>query len=124
MDGVFRKMSLGVVLVVAYAVLWALFDLLALLPGNPSFSSDWGLVGALLIQGLLVWRLFYGSTLAWALGLIMALGTGASMVLVGPPFGATEVLFAVVCLAQVGVLLTPPLRGLIWPHRPTPPASA
>jgi hypothetical protein len=109
--------------VVAYAMLWALLDLVILLPGNPTFSSRWGLVGALLIQSLLVWGLAYGSVLAWAFGLLMALGAVASVSLVGPPIGATEVLFAVVCVVQAGVLLTPPLLGLVWSKRETPPVS-
>jgi hypothetical protein len=60
--------------------------------------------------------------LAWAFGLFMALGGVASVLLVGLPIGVTEALFAVVCLAQAGVLLTPPV--LVWSQRQTPPASA
>ena len=109
--------------VVVYAVLWGLLDLVVLLPGNPTFTSGWGLGGALLIQGLLVWRLAYGSVLAWAFGLLMALGAVASVSLVGAPIGVTEILFAVVCLVQAGVLLTPPLLGPVWSNRQAPPAS-
>ena len=104
--------------IAAYALLWALLDLLVMLPGNSlTFSSFWGLVGSLVIQGLLVWRLASGSGLAWAFGLLIALGTLASVFLVGPPFGAGEILVAVVCLAQGGLLL-------VWPLRQPPPASA
>ena len=108
--------------VFVYAVLWALLDLVVLLPGNPTFSSGWGLVGSVVIQSLVVWRLSHGSLLAWAFGLFMALGGVASVLLVGLPIGVTEALFAVVCLAQAGVLLTPPV--LVWSQRQTPPASA
>jgi hypothetical protein len=107
--------------VVIYAVLWALLDLVVLLPGNPTFSSGWGWLGSVGIQSLVVWRLAHGSVLAQAFGLFMALGGVASVLLVGPPIGVTEALFAVVCLAQAGVLLTP---VLVWSRRQTPPASA
>lgn len=108
--------------VFVYAVLSALVDLVVLLPGNPAFSSGWGLVGSVVIQSLVVWRLARGSVLAWALGVLMGLGGVASVLLVGLPIGATEALLAVVCLAQAGILLTPPV--LAWPQRRTPPASA
>ena len=111
-------------LVIAYAVLTALLDFVVFLPGNPSFSSTWGLAGVVLIQSLLVWRLAYGSALAWLFGLLFALGTVASILLAGPSIGATEILFVVVCLAQAGVLLSPSVLGLVWSQRETPPAAA
>jgi hypothetical protein len=84
----------------------------------------WRLVGSVLIQGLLVWRLARGSALAWTLGLFMALGAVASLFLQAAPFGVAVSIIVVVCLAQAGVLLTPPLLGLVWSQRRTPPASA
>lgn len=111
-------------LVIAYAVLTALLDLVVLLPGNPSPSSIWGLVGLVLIQSLLVWRLTYGSALAWLFGLLSALGAVASVPLAGPPIGVTETVFVVVCLAQAGVLLTPAVLGRVWSQRETPRAAA
>jgi hypothetical protein len=111
-------------LVVAYAVLTALLVVVVLLPGNPSFSSTWGMVGAVLIQSLLAWRLALGSAFAWLFGLLSALGAVASVLLVGSPIGVTEILFVVVCLAQAGVLLTPVVLGLVWSQRETPAAAA
>ena len=111
-------------LVVAYAALTALLDLVVWLPGNPTFSSTWGPLGAVLIQSLLVWRLASGSAFAWLFGLLSALGAVASVSLAGSPIGVTEILFAVVCLAQAGVLLTPPLLGLVWSRRASPPTAA
>jgi Na+/melibiose symporter-like transporter len=110
--------------IVVYAMLWALLDLVALLPGNPTFSSNWGLVGSLLIQSLVVWRLANGSALAWLFGLLMALGAVVFIPLTGPPFDATEIAFAVVCLAQAGVLLAPPVRCSVWPDHKTPTTAA
>jgi hypothetical protein len=111
-------------LLVVYAVLTALLDLVVLLPGNPTFSSGWGLVGAVLVQIVLVWQLARGSVTAWALGLLFAVGGGASVAVIGPPIGATEILFVIACLAQAAVLLTRPLRELVFSPRPTGAASA
>lgn len=109
--------------VAIYAGLFALLDLVVLLPGDPSFSRG-GLVGSLLIQGLLVWRLSYGSVLAWAFGLLIALGGVASIFLAAIPFDLDVTLIVILCLAQAAVLLAPPLRRVVWPTRRTPPASA
>jgi len=100
-------------LVVAYSALWALIDLVAVLPGsNLGFSSVWGFVGSLLVQGLLVWRLSLGSSLAWGSGLFTALGSVVFLGLTGPTIGVAEILFVILCLAQAVVLLFPqPGRG-------------
>jgi hypothetical protein len=110
-------------LLVAYAGLWALLDLVAALPGsNPSFSSTSGLIASVFLQCLLIWRLSLGSAAAWAFGLFMALGTVAFLILAAVALGVAATFIMVVCLSQAGVLLTPPLRRLVW--RSTPPASA
>ncbi|HET8822057.1 MAG TPA: hypothetical protein VFM57_10970 [Thermoleophilaceae bacterium] len=112
-------------MLIFYAGLWALLDLVALLPhSDPSFSSTRGAVAGVLIQGLLLWRLARGSALAWTFGLLMALGAVASLFLQATPFGAAMTLIVVVCLAQARVLLTPPLIGLVRSQRRMPPASA
>jgi hypothetical protein len=108
---------------VAYAVLLALLDLVVLLPGNPYFASTWGAIGAVAFQAWLVWRLDHGSGLAWGLGLLTSLGSLPFVVLQGSPIGVTETLFVIVCLAQAWVLLSPPVRALVWPRRDTPPAA-
>lgn len=121
-----RSGSLVRQLLVVYAGLWALLDLVALLPrSNPSFSSTWGVVGSVVIQCLLVWRLSLGSAIAWGFGLFMALGSAVSLALVDPTtIGVSESLFVVLCLAQATVLVTPPIRRLVWFQRQTPPAAA
>jgi hypothetical protein len=113
-------------LLAAYAGLWALLDVLAVLPGsNPSFSSTSGLLASVFIQCLLIWRLSLGSAVAWAIGLFMALGSVASLFLMGaPPVGLTEALFVVILFAQTGVLLTPPIRALVRSQGHTPSAAA
>ena len=113
-------------LLVVYAGLWALLDLVALLPqSNPSFSSNWGVVASVFIQCLLVWRLSLGSTVAWRFGLFMALGSVVSLALMdATPIGVSESLFVVLSLAQAGVLLTPAVRHLVRSQHKTPPAAA
>jgi hypothetical protein len=109
--------------VVVYAALWGVLDLVVLLPGDSvSFSAGWGFVGSILIQGLLVWRLARGSALAWTFGLLMSLGAVASLFLMAASVDVALTLIAVVCLAQAGVLLTPPM--LVLSRRQPPPASA
>jgi hypothetical protein len=108
-----------------YAGLWALLDLVALLPNsNPSFSSNWGVVASVIIQCLLVWRLSLGSAVAWGFGLLMAVGSVLSLALADATIGVTESFFTVVCLAQAGVLLTPAVRRLVRSHHKAPPAAA
>jgi hypothetical protein len=110
-------------LLVLYAGLWALLDLIAVLrASNPSFSSVWGLFASVLFQCLLVWRLSLGSAFAWGFGLFVALGAVAWLFLAAAPLDIAVTFIVVVCLAQAGVLLTPSLRGFV--RRPTPPASA
>jgi hypothetical protein len=113
-------------LLVAYAGLWALLDLVAVLPGsNPSFTSTSGLVASVLIQCLLIWRLSLGSVVAWGIGLFMALGSVVSLVLMDAfSVGLTEAVFVAICFAQAGVLLAPPLRALVRSQRHTPSAAA
>jgi hypothetical protein len=108
--------------IVAYGFLAALLNLVVVLPGDPTFSSTWGLIGSVLIQGLVIWRLAHGSFVAWLFGLLFALGGVASVALVGQPFGVTEILFALVCFGQAGVLLTRP--SLRWPPPEKPAAAA
>jgi hypothetical protein len=113
-------------LLVAYAGLSVLLDLIAALPGsNPGFSSTWGLVASVFIQCVFVWRLSLGSALAWGFGLFMALGSFVSLVVMDAlPVGVTEALFLAICFAQAGVLLAPPIRALARSQRHTPSAAA
>lgn len=113
-------------LIVAYAALSALLDLIAAFPGsNPSFSSVWGLVATVLIQSLLIWRLSRGSVIAWWFCLFLAIWPLVAIALMGAGLGPALVLVRVVFVAQTGVLLAPPLRAFVRSHhRRTPPAAA
>jgi hypothetical protein len=113
-------------LLVVYAGLWAVLDLVAALPGsNPDFSSTSGLVAGLFVECLLIWRLSLGSAVAWGLGLFMAFGSVVSLVLMDAfPVGVTEALFTAILFAQAGVLLAPPIRALVRSQHHTPSEAA
>jgi hypothetical protein len=111
-------------LIAAYAGLWVLFDLIAVIPGTGLSSAVWGLVASIAIQSLLVWRLSLGSATAWTVGLVMALLAAASVFLMATPLGVGVILIVVVFLAQAGILLSAPVRDLARSHRQIPPAAA
>jgi hypothetical protein len=111
-------------LLVAYALLLALLDLFAALPGNPSFSSTRGLVATIVIQSLLVWRLSRGSAIAWWFALFLAIWSLLAITLMGIGLGWTSVLIRVMFAAQAGVLLAPPLRSFVRSRRHSPPTAA
>jgi hypothetical protein len=60
-------------LILTYGVLMALFDLVALLPGNPDVSVPGGLFLAVVVQTLIVWRLWHQSGIAWSFGVVVPL---------------------------------------------------
>ena len=70
--------------VVAYAILMALIDLPVLLPGNP-YTSVRGFVVSVGVQALVAWRLWHGSSLAWLIAMLFAVGTVVSLVLMQLP---------------------------------------
>jgi hypothetical protein len=100
--------------VVAYAALTGLLDLAVLLPGNPHYSSAWGLIGAVAIQTLIVWRLWHGSPLAWLVALAFAAFTVVTVPLMDPGLEVGVVLFFVLSTAQAVVLCARPLRASVW----------
>lgn len=101
-------------LVVAYAALTGLLDLAVLLPGNPHYSSAWGLIGAVGIQTLIVWRLWHGSPLAWLVALAFAAFTVVTLPLMDPGLEVGVVLFFVLSTAQAVVLCARPVRASVW----------
>ncbi len=109
-------------LIVVYAALLVALNVVVALPGNPHYSSGlWGVIGSIVIQALLVWRLWRGSAIAWVLGFLAALLTVVSLVLlVGPPFNATLVFFIVLLLAQTGILVA---LAIEWQRAASPAVS-
>jgi hypothetical protein len=101
-------------LVIAYAALLISLNLFALLPGNPDFTSGWGFVGSIVIQAVVVWRLWQGSQIVWLLMLLVAVLTPVEIVLSGGPLQVWTFVLIVVPLAQAGILTAPPMRAFVW----------
>ncbi|SRR6266581_5198885 len=106
-----------------YATLVLLLNVAVALPGNPYYSSAWGFVGSILLQSLLVWGVWRGSSLAWCLAFATALLTVVALALIGGPYDLGTILVVVISIAQTTVLAAPPITGFIWPRRETPAAS-
>lgn len=94
-------------LILVYAALVVLLNLAVLLPGNPDYSSGWGLVGSVTVQGLVVWGLWRQSSLAWGFALVMALLTPLSIYLMAAPWEIGVILVTIVSLLQAVVLAVP-----------------
>jgi hypothetical protein len=105
-------------LIVLYAAFVVLVDLSVLLPGN-LYSSVWGFLGAVVFQALVVWRLWYGSPLAWLFGLLSALLAVASVYLMSASADVGTILFTFFSLAQAGILVAPPTTTFVWSRRET-----
>jgi hypothetical protein len=110
-------------LVIIYAGLTALLDLVVLLPGNPDFSSGWGFVGAVAIQTLIVWRVWHGSAVAWVIAFLTAAMIPVAVLLIGGPVGYGIVVLTAVSLVQAATLVAPPMVRRVWPIRETPASS-
>ena len=110
-------------LIVVYTTLLVLLDLSVLLPGNP-YASAWGFVGAVVVQALVIWRLWHGSPLAWLFGLLSASLTATSVFLISGPAEVGTILLTLFSLAQAGVLAAPPIVTFVWSRRETPVSPA
>jgi len=101
-------------LILACGMAIALFDLVALLPGNPEVTSTRSFLVAVAIQLLIVWRLLHRSLIAWSL-MVLASGLYAvGFVLVGAPYETTFTISAVLALLQVAFLFTPPVLAYVF----------
>jgi hypothetical protein len=109
-------------LILAYAALAALLDLSVLLPGNPYYSSAWGAVGTMVIQALVVWRLWHGSPLAWFFGVAAAVLSVLAVFLMVPGVEVGVILLCVFSISQAAVLCMRPLTAFVWsdPKKPVP----
>jgi hypothetical protein len=100
----------------------ALFDLVALLPGNPDVTSTGGLLVAVAVQALILWRLLHHSAIAWAVAVLASGLYAVSFVLVGGPYETTFVISCVLALMQLGFLFAPPVLAYVF-RRDRPLAS-
>lgn len=100
-------------LIVALAIVTALFDLVILLPGNPYPGPPKEFVAVVLIQALVVWGLWRGSAVAWWLAIIFAVGQIVSGVLMAPGYEVGVVLWMLLSIALAGILLSYEVRWLV-----------
>jgi hypothetical protein len=103
-------------LILTCAAAIALFDLVALLPGNPDVTSTRGFVIVVAVQMLIVWRLLHRSPLAWSLMVLVSGLYAISFVLIGGPYETTFTASCVLVLTQVGLLFTPPVLAYVFRH--------
>jgi hypothetical protein len=101
-------------LILTFGALLALFDLVALLPGNPGVTSAPGLLVVLAVQALIVWRLLHRSGIAWSLAVLVSGLYVVSFVLFGGPYETTFTISCVLTLFQIGFLFTPPVLSYIF----------
>ena len=111
-------------LIAAYASLTALLNVFVLLPGNPDYSSEWGFVGSVAIQGAVIWWLWHGSPFAWLIALTFDLLTVVSLLFIQPEVEVGVILLAVFSMAQVGILVARPMTAFVWSRRETPAATS
>jgi hypothetical protein len=101
-------------LILTSGVLLALFDVVALLPGNPVVSGAQSFAVIVAVQALVIWRLWHRSGLAWFFGVVTAAFYSVSVILVGGPWETTLVATSLLTLLQVAVLCTPPVLVYVW----------
>jgi hypothetical protein len=94
----------------------ALFDLVALLPGNPDVTSTRSFLVVVAVQTLIVWRL-HRSLIAWSLVVLLSGFYTVSFVLVGAPYETTFTASCLLALMQVGLLFTPPVLAYVFSER-------
>ena len=108
------KTSPARLLILTCGVAMALFDLVALLPGNPVVESVGSFVVVVAVQALIVWRLLRHSGFAWSVVVVLSGSYTILSVLVGGPWETTLVLSGLLTLAQVALVCTPPVYAYVF----------
>jgi hypothetical protein len=101
-------------LILTSGVLMALFDVVALLPGNPVVTGVGGFVVVVAVQALFIWRLVLGSWIAWAFAVLLSGLYTLMCVLAGGPRETTLVVTGLLTLLQVALLCTPPVLAYLF----------
>jgi hypothetical protein len=96
-------------LIVTCGLALALFDIVALLPGNPVVTSVGSFLVLIAVQALIIWRLLHRSGLAWLFTVIVSSAYVLSSILIGMPWETTFALTAFLAATQVALLCTPPV---------------
>jgi hypothetical protein len=107
------KTSPACVLILTCGLFLALFDIVAVLPGNPVVTSVGSLLFVIAVQALIIWRLLQRSRMAWLLTVIVSSFYALSSILVGVQWETTLVLSAFLASTQVALLCTPPVLAYV-----------
>jgi hypothetical protein len=116
------KDSLPLQLILTYAVFLILLDLSVALPGNPAWTWPGGAL-AVVVQALIVWRLWHRSPIAWFLGLLFAVLSVVSTILAAADAEFSLLLFQFFSIAQAAILCAPPVLRFVWSPAEQPLAS-
>jgi hypothetical protein len=101
-------------LILTSGLLLALFDLVALLPGNPVVTSVPGFLVVVAVQALIIWRLWHRSDLAWFIGVFVPALYAVGSILVGGSWETTLVVTCFLAFTQAALLCTPPVLVYVW----------
>jgi hypothetical protein len=107
------KTSPARLLILTCGLFLALFDIVAVLPGNPAVTSVGSFLFVIAVQALIVWRLLHRSRMAWLFTVIVSSAYTLSSILVGVPWETTLVLSAFLASTQVALLCTPPVLAYV-----------
>ncbi len=101
-------------LILASGLLLGLFDLVALLPGNPDVTGIPGFMVVVAVQALVVWRLLNRSGLAWFLMVAISSSYVLALILAEMPWETTLAVTGLLTLMQVPLLCTRPVLGYVF----------
>jgi hypothetical protein len=101
-------------LILTCGLLIAVFDLVALLPGNPVVPSVGGFLVVIAVQALIIWRLLHRSSIAWFLAVLVSGLYTVTPLLAGGPWETTLLLTFLLTLMQVALLCTPPVLAYLF----------
>jgi hypothetical protein len=95
-------------------LLLALFDLVALLPGNPVVTGVGGFLVVIAVQALIIWRLLHRSSIAWLVAVLVSGLYTVTTILWEKPWETTLLLTSLLTLMQVAFLCTPPVLAYVF----------
>jgi hypothetical protein len=104
-------------LILAYAAITALWYLYAFLPGGVEYPTNGQAIFWLVLDALIVWRLWLGSAGAWLVALGLALLSLLLVIFFAPGFELSPLLLLAGSLAQLAILTSHPVRAYVWSRR-------
>lgn len=104
-------------LILIYAGLTALLSVYVIFAPDLSPSSNASTAFGIVLNALLLWRLWHGSAGAWLFLLVIDLLSLAAIVLMSLGLGTTSVLLIAFGAAHVTILVSNPVRAHVWTHQ-------